>query len=94
MKKLILSLLVAMTTLTASARTVWTGSKAVGWDDSFMLTTEQLGSTKAGDYFVFTFEVTDASNWPQFRIEDLSYNVLGSSALTAGMTRSGERDAP
>lgn len=88
MKKLILSLLVAMTTLTASARTVWTGSKAVGWDDSFVLTTEQLGSTKAGDYFVFTFEVTDASNWPQFRIEDLSYNVLGSSALTAGMTTS------
>ena len=81
-------MLVALMSLTASSRTVWTGSKAVGWDDSFVLTTEQLGSIKAGDCFVFTFEVTDANNWPQFRIEDLSYNVLGNSALTAGMTTS------
>jgi len=88
MKRLLLLTVVALAVVAASARTVWTGSKAVGWDDSFVLTAEQLGTIQPGDCFVFTFEVTNPDNWPQFRIEDLSYNVLGNCALTAGMTTS------
>ncbi len=88
MRKLLLCSLVALLPLLANARDVWTGSKAVGWDDSFVLSTAELGTVRAGDYFQFTFEVTVPDNqWPQFRIEDLSYNVLGSASLSNGMTQ-------
>lgn len=86
MKKTLLMVLLTLAALTTDARNIWTGSKAVGWDDSFKLTTEQLGTIHAGDCFVFTFSVTDPNNWPQFRIEDLSYTVLGSVQLNATQT--------
>ena len=86
MKRLYLMVLTALTVLTATARNVWSGSQAVGWDDAFVLSAQELGTVSAGDCFVFTFEVTDPDNWPQFRIEDLSYKVLGSASLSSGMT--------
>ena len=86
MKKLLFITIMALTVLSVSARDIWTGNKAVGWDDSFVLSTSELGTVRAGDCFVFTFTVTDPDNWPQFRIEDLNYNVLGSASLSAGMT--------
>ena len=78
--------LTALTSI-ATTRTVWTGEKTVSWDDSFVLSAADLGAIAPGDYFQFTLTVTDPANWPQFRIEDLSYNVLGSVALSAGMTQ-------
>lgn len=87
MKKFFTLLVLVLTALTTNARTIWEGSKAVGWDDSFVLTKEELGTVKAGDHFQFTFQVTVPNDqWPQFRIEDLTYNVFGSASLTVGMT--------
>ena len=89
MKKTLLLMMMVLTALTsiATTRTVWTGEKTVSWDDSFVLSAADLGAIAPGDYFQFTLTVTDPANWPQFRIEDLSYNVLGSVALSAGMTQ-------
>ena len=87
LKTFVTLLLVMVASITSNARTVWEGSQEVDWT-GFTLTTEQIGSINAGDYFVFTYTVTDPENWPQFRLEDLSYNVQEGVSLSAGMTES------
>ena len=90
MKKTLIVMLLVMTALTTSARTLWTGTQVLDWNTGkyLHLDATAMGSVKAGDCLVFTYEVTDPDNWPQFQVCNSSWEKLEGVGVKNGMTES------
>lgn len=90
-KTLLLMMLVVLTTLTASARTLWTGTQELDWNTGkyLYLDATAIGTVNAGDCLVFTYEVTvPDTSWPQFQVCNSSWTKLEGVSLKNGMTES------
>ena len=84
-------MLVVLTALTANARTLWTGSQVLDWNNGLFLQLDAatVGNVNAGDCLVFTYEVTAPdSSWPQFQVCNSSWAKLEGVGVKNGMTES------
>ena len=93
MKKTLLMMLVVLAALTASARTIWTGTQELDWNANpgkfLQLDATAVGTVNAGDCLVFTYEVTAPdANWPQFQVCNSSWSTLEGVSVKNGMTES------
>ena len=81
--------LVAMIPLLAGARTVWSGSQKLDWNNSkyVQVNASSLGSVKAGDKVVLTFASNDLAQI-QFVGLDGSWNTFENRSLAKGSTES------
>ena len=90
-KTLLLMMFVALSALTANARTLWTGSQVLDWNNGLFLQLDAatVGNVNAGDCLVFTYEVTAPdTNWPQFQVCNSSWAMLEGVGVKNGMTES------
>ncbi len=92
MKKILLTTLMGLMGLVATAGNIWTGSEAIDWNNgkAVSIASGKFQNLKEGDQLVFGVIFTGNTDWPQIALYkgDWSGNVTGAgnTALAEGMT--------
>ena len=92
MKKILLTTLMGLIALVATAGNIWTGSEAIDWNNgkAVSIGSGKFQNLKEGDQLVFGVIFTGNTDWPQIALYkgDWSGNVTGAgnTALAEGMT--------
>ena len=92
MKKILLTTLMGLMGLVATAGNIWTGSEAIDWNNgkAVSIASGKFQNLKEGDQLVFGIVFTGNTDWPQIALYkgDWSGNVTGAgnTALAEGMT--------
>ena len=92
MKKILLTTLMGLMGLVATAGNIWTGSEAIDWNNgkAVSIASWKFQNLKEGDQLVFGIVFTGNTDWPQIALYkgDWSGNVTGAgnTALAEGMT--------
>lgn len=92
MKKIMLTTLMGLMGLVATAGNIWTGSEAIDWNNgkAVSIASGKFQNLKEGDQLVFGVIFTGNTDWPQIALYkgDWSGNVTGAgnTALAEGMT--------
>ena len=92
MKKILLTTLMGLMGLVATAGNIWTGSEAIDWNNgkAVSIGNGKFQNLKEGDQLVFGVIFTGNTDWPQIALYkgDWSGNVTGAgnTALAEGMT--------
>ena len=91
---LILFVLLATLSLFAKAENLWSGSKAIDWNNgSFVqISSDKFSSSEVADIITLTYTFTGGTDWPQIGLSDgASWTALpgvDNIGLSAGMTTS------
>lgn len=92
MKKILLTTLMGLMGLVATAGNIWTGSETIDWNNgkAVSIASGKFQNLKEGDQLVFGVIFTGNTDWPQIALYkgDWSGNVTGAgnTALAEGMT--------
>ena len=90
MKKALLLAIATLFVLTMNARTIWSGSQELDWNNGKYLeiNSTTVGTINTGDYLVISYTINVPDNqWPQFWVNDSGWNQQAGYNLTNGMTQ-------